>query len=577
MINWGNISDVSVAEGSGLTAGEAGVEAMFLVHANDENGNLREHANDAAHITVAVTGDSPAATRVEPSKVAGIYNAYIMYPEAGEYHVSVMVDGESIYEGSAMVHDMQVRPVTGLNVDFPEARFEHSMVSYDDELYIFGGARPDKTYLDSMLKYDAALSEHMHEYPAVFSYRRKIEVKNMVDADFTVELMLNTHEMIEAGKLKGDCADLRMFNTDGAALSMWVEPAMSPGGCGSEKTTVWIRVPGGMDWFWMYYGNKDAESMSDPNAVFDFFEDFEYEGSPLEMGWQLSDASTDTCTTEDGFNPGDAASFTTSTVSSVTGKRSLRADTMEKVGGSLFKDMPTMGKFTMKVFMYDMLCHGAHWVSPDFQVCQPMADMKTMLPSLNTGVGVYTASSEDHYCALYPWKTTGVEREVGWHSFTMRDDDEHLTVTYDDGGESEASFELRSDDMTTDISKVFIRAARLPGDDPAGSSALWDSIIVTPYNPDISVASHEEEYVVYNPEAKWEAVGTSSPPPARQAHTAVVYDDAMYVFGGERSAYEYSDVWKYDFEADQWAFQAPVNSSAELGRHDHSAVVYNDA
>lgn len=65
--------------------------------------------------------------------------------------------------------------------------------------------------------------------------------------------------------------------------------------------------------------------------------------------------------------------------------------------------------------------------------------------------------------------------------------------------------------------------------------------------------------------------------PARQAHTAVVYDEAMYVFGGERSAYEYSDVWKYSFEQDQWMFQAPVNSSTALGRHDHSAVVYDDA
>uniref|UniRef100_A0A7S0WPQ0 Uncharacterized protein n=1 Tax=Pyramimonas obovata TaxID=1411642 RepID=A0A7S0WPQ0_9CHLO len=572
MIGWGALSSVTNVTGSGLTNAEAGVEAMFLVHAMDENGNLRMQTGDEDHIKVMVTGSSPAATRVTPSDKPGIYNAYIMYPEEGDYHVSVLVNSELVYEGDAKVHDMEVRPVTGLNLHFPEARFEHSMVSYDDELYIFGGARPDKTYLDSMLKYDTALGE----FPALYSYRRKIEVENMVDEDFTVELTLDTAALIASGKLKGDCADLRFFNEDGAALSLWVEPTMSPGGCGSDKTKVWIRVPGGMDWFWMYYGNKDASSMSDPMSVFDFFEDFEYEASPLEMGWQLADTSTDTCTTEEGDHFGDAASFQTSTVSAMTGSRSLRADTIDKMGGSLFKAMPTMGKFTMKVFMYDMLCHGAHWVSPDFEACQPMPDMKTMLPSLNTGVGVYTASSEDHYCALYPWKTTGVEREVGWHSFTMRDNDEHLTVTYDAGGKSEAEVELRSDDMTTDISKVFIRAAQLPGDS-AGSIALWDSIIVTPYNPDVEVHSSEEEFVNYNPEAKWEVVGSSSPPPARQAHTAVVYDDAMYVFGGERSAYEYSDVWKYEFEADEWAFQAPVNSSAELGRHDHSAVVYQDA
>jgi N-acetylneuraminic acid mutarotase len=50
----------------------------------------------------------------------------------------------------------------------------------------------------------------------------------------------------------------------------------------------------------------------------------------------------------------------------------------------------------------------------------------------------------------------------------------------------------------------------------------------------------------------------------------------MYVFGGERSAYDYSDVWKYTFATDTWEFQATTNSFAALGRHDHSAVVYGD-
>jgi len=583
VVSWGFLSGASMAEGSGLMSAEAGVESMFEVHANDKDGNLRMEWGDEDHIMVNVTGAAMTASRVERSDHMGIYNVFIMYPMEGEYHVKVMVrdmfpmlEEESlrtIHEGEANVHGAEVRPVTGLNIEFPEARFEHSMVAYDDELFIFGGARPDKTYLDSMLKYDVALGE---SNPAFYSYRRKIEVENMVDEDFTVELTLDTEALIESGKLKMDCADLRFYNTDGAALALWVEPGMSPGGCGSSHTTVWIRVPGGMHMFYMYYGNKAADSMSDPMSVFEFFEDFEYEASPLENGWQLSDASTDTCTTEDGFNPGDAASFYTSKVTSMTGSRALRADTMEKMGGSLFKEMPTMGKFTMKVFMYDMLCPGAHWVSPDFQVCTPQADMKTMLPSTNNGVGVYTASSNNTYCALYPWKTTGVSRALGWHSFTMRDDDDSLSVIYDIGSENESKMELRSDNITTDISKVFIRAARLPGD-ATGSSVFWDSIIVTPYNADISVSHDKEEVVVYNPEATWATVGATSPPPARQAHTAVVYDEAMYVFGGERSAYEYSDVWKYDFKEDMWAFQAPVNRSAALGRHDHTAVVYDDA
>merc|ERR1719181_544376 len=101
--------------------------------------------------------------------------------------------------------------------------------------------------------------------------------------------------------------------------------------------------------------------------------------------------------------------------------------------------------------------------------------------------------------------------------------------------------------------------------------------MVTEYNEAISASLADEETVTYEPTAAWSNVGTTNPPPARQAHTAVIYSDAMYVFGGERSAYEYNDLWKYTFATDSWEFQPTANSSAELGRHDHSAVVYEDA
>jgi len=68
---------------------------------------------------------------------------------------------------------------------------------------------------------------------------------------------------------------------------------------------------------------------------------------------------------------------------------------------------------------------------------------------------------------------------------------------------------------------------------------------------------------------------TSTGPPARQAHSAVVYNSSMYVYGGERSAYEYSDIWKFEPSTEEWTFVSPMNDSAPA-RHDHSAVVYGD-
>merc|ERR1712178_246551 len=229
----------------------------------------------------------------------------------------------------------------------------------------------------------------------------------------------------------------------------------------------------------------------------------------------------------------------------------------------------------MKAYMYDSGCDGAHWISPDYEVCTPIANEKALLPGTpgtNNGVGIYTACAVDAYCTTYPWKSSPASRSIGWHSVTFKDDDVDLIITIDEY----TTLPLRSVEVTTDLTKVFLRSDKLP-DQAVGSSVYWDAIMVTEYDPMVSSELGEEETVSFEQMASWSTLGETNPPPARQAHTAVVYEDAMYVFGGERSAYEYSDLWKYTFATDDWDFQPTSNSSAALGRHDHSAVVYGDA
>jgi hypothetical protein len=62
--------------------------------------------------------------------------------------------------------------VDQLTYAFPEARFEHSMVSFEDDLYIFGGAKADKTYLDSLLKFDLA----MEADTLFWNYKRQVRL-----------------------------------------------------------------------------------------------------------------------------------------------------------------------------------------------------------------------------------------------------------------------------------------------------------------------------------------------------------------------------------------------------------------
>jgi len=556
------------SSGSGMTAGEAGIETMFTVTAYDGFGNLRNQYGDEGTLALSVSGPATVKYKQTLGPKPGQYLYYVTYPVAGEYTVTVTCNGVPISETTAVVTETLLRPITALNTAAPQGRFEHSAVQYKDEVYYFGGALADKTYLDETVKFSIGVSSVEDAY----SYRKMVNVQNMPASDYTVELMVDTATLISEGKLKADCSDLYFFSFAGAIIDMWIEPKGAPAGCGKADAVVWIKVPGGMSQFYMYYGNKAAPSVSNPHNVFTLFEDFEYTDSPSTAGWGLDVVSDDTCDTDPGYNPGDIASFYTSDVTSIHGSRSLKVDTVDMVGGSLSMAMPTMKKFTMKAYMYDSGCEGAHWISPDYEVCQPIVNSKSMLPSMKNGAGIYTASAEDVYCTSYPWRASPSQRSIGWHSLTFRDDDKDLTVMVDEY----TALPLRSNDVTTDLTKVFLRSSKLP-DTPVGSSVYWDAIMVTAYDETVSTSLDAEETVQYEQSAVWSTVGSTNPPPARQAHSAVIYSDAMYVFGGERSAYEYGDLWKYTFATDGWEFIPTVNSSASLGRHDHSAVVYGDA
>jgi len=70
-----------------------------------------------------------------------------------------------------------------------------------------------------------------------------------------------------------------------------------------------------------------------------------------------------------------------------------------------------------------------------------------------------------------------------------------------------------------------------------------------------------------------EAVG--SLPPDRSAHTAVVYKDHMYIFGGWDGTESNNDFYSYHFDTRQWAEVAAQGPPPPRIR-SHSAVLYHD-
>lgn len=97
--------------------------------------------------------------------------------------------------------------------------------------------------------------------------------------DFQVRLQLDSAAEIAAGRMRADCADLRVYADEGCApeaqTSFWV----ADGTCNTSKTDVWVIVPtlhqGATQKVAMFWGNAAAASMSNGSAVFPiFFDDF---------------------------------------------------------------------------------------------------------------------------------------------------------------------------------------------------------------------------------------------------------------------------------------------------------------
>ena len=103
--------------------------------------------------------------------------------------------------------------------------------------------------------------------------------------DYQVKLTIDTASLISAGKMNSDCSDIRFTDENDNPLPYWIES-----GCNSDNTIVWVKVPeipaNGQATIYMYYGNSNAESESNGENVFEFFDDFE--GTSLDTSkWSI--------------------------------------------------------------------------------------------------------------------------------------------------------------------------------------------------------------------------------------------------------------------------------------------------
>ena len=110
-----------------------------------------------------------------------------------------------------------------------------------------------------------------------WQYRLTITVSNNnagIYSNFEVKLIINTQQLISAGKMKADGGDIRFFDSLCNSLSYFVES-----GINTTSTIIWIRVlslpANGTRTIYLYYGNPAASSQSSGPNTFAFFEGFD--------------------------------------------------------------------------------------------------------------------------------------------------------------------------------------------------------------------------------------------------------------------------------------------------------------
>ena len=135
---------------------------------------------------------------------------------------------------------------------------------------------------------------------ASFQYRRLLNVTNPNSVnmtDFQDRFVINTKPFISAGKLKADCSDLRIINSTGQLVPLYVMPNT----CNTSSTILWSRrqflLAGTTEQSYIYYGNPSANNIFNPKEVFEFFDDC----NGTSMNTTLWDVYSGTVTVSDGM------------------------------------------------------------------------------------------------------------------------------------------------------------------------------------------------------------------------------------------------------------------------------------
>ncbi|QDZ22519.1 hypothetical protein HOP50_08g50620 [Chloropicon primus] len=533
------------------TGGDTVHIALTRVSKPSKEGTL--HGSDivVSRLTVKDNGD-------------GSYSAKATTPSPGAYHVDIGVNSVKVPSSPRLVtcDSPSLRKVL---TQGPGELYNSMVASYKKDIYVVNGWGASKDFVESVWRYEPDLEEN------TWRYRSKLSFSSV--PSHALSFTVDTKSLIGQGKMNADCSDL-IFKSSSTSSNVpfWVDPLQ---GCDSDKTTIWLR-PTEKECY-MYYGNTHAKSsaLSSAGSLMVVHDDFEGKGKTFaDHGYTLT-SPCGAC-----FIPSDQdpAAFTVSTEVALSGKYSLKVNSLATAGGGIEKPLSSMATYLVKGYFYvseaGSTTSAVNWFSPNYDPCTKVES--TNMCSQGFIVGVNSQVSKTNYSSCYPWRATSVPQSPGWHSFEILDNGTVASFAIDGVHEPSLSRPSRP------LDRVLLYTG-------GGSVGAWDSVIVAKYTPGIELTRGAEEDVIFNGKSFYEVSTRGTNPPSRRTRSYVMDGEKMYLIGGfgrygasgSQGSYgaigphaAEDKVWSLNFNKMRWSSEVPYGSLRPTPREHHSMALH---
>jgi hypothetical protein len=140
-----------------------------------------------------------------------------------------------------------------MSVPTPTRRFEHTATANDGDVYVFGGAMYDRTYLNDMYVLTGAADAAGKVMELAYRKTLTFDYTILTEKSITIEAHVNTAELIAANRMNPSCLDvLFTLPGNGEALPFYLDPSglrsadgVATAGCNTAHTTYWVTLPAG--------------------------------------------------------------------------------------------------------------------------------------------------------------------------------------------------------------------------------------------------------------------------------------------------------------------------------------------